>query len=143
MSDKSINGCKIFENPDEAVYVAKSKEDVYDYFVNTYGSTEECQDDTEEQFIDGLIEIELSCDYAQRERTWVSDDTGEKSISSYYEEYKKSAQKDVGVDVIAYLVWQLLHSKLMLKCSHNEGIFYGNQENRIPRPSIKPLYHHR
>lgn len=105
MDDLQINGFKIFENHDEAVYAAKSKEDVYTYFVNMYGSTEECQNQTKEQFIDELIEIELSSECAQKNRTYLSDDTGEESISSYYDEYKKVALKNEGVGVIAYLTW--------------------------------------
>ena len=105
MSNLQINGFKIFENHDEAVYAAKSKDDVYEYFVNMYGATEECQNQTKKQFIDELIEIELSSECAQRERTYLSDDTGEESISSYYGEYKKAALKNEGTDVIAYLVW--------------------------------------
>ncbi|MCW3176256.1 hypothetical protein RMB13_07245 [Acinetobacter sp. V102_4] len=105
MNDLEINGYKIFENHDEAVYVAKSKEDVYDYFVENYGSTEECQDETKEQFIENLIEIELDSKCTQHKREWISDDTGERSESSYYDEYKKVASKDEGTEVIAYLVW--------------------------------------
>ena len=100
-----INGYKIFENSDEAVYVAKSKEDVYNYFVKMYGSTEDCQDETKEQFIDGLIEVELDSESAKKVRMWHSDDTGELTASRYLDEYKKVAIKDVGADVIAYLVW--------------------------------------
>lgn len=105
MNNLQINGFKIFENHDEAVYAAKSKEDVYTYFVNMYGSTEECQNQTKEQFIDELIEIELSSECAQRERTYLSDDTGEESVSSYYNEYKKVALKNKSADAIAYLTW--------------------------------------
>ncbi|MCH7390279.1 hypothetical protein [Acinetobacter dispersus] len=100
-----INGYKIFENDDEAVYAAKSKEDVYNFFVENYGPTEECQDQTKEQFIEQLIEIEIDSDSAQRLRTWHNDDTGEITESSYYQEYKNAAVKDQGTDVIAYLVW--------------------------------------
>lgn len=100
-----INGYKIFENSDEAVYVAKSKEDVYNYFVKMYGSTEDCQDETKEQFIDGLIEVELDSESAKKVRMWHSDDTGELTASRYLDEYKKVAIKDVGADVIAYLEW--------------------------------------
>ena len=100
-----INGFKIFENADEAVYAAKSKEDVYDYFVKMYGSTEDCQSKTKEQFIDELIEIELSSDSANRIRTWHNDDTGEITESTYYDEYKKVAEKNDGVDVVDYLTW--------------------------------------
>jgi len=100
-----INGFKIFENTDEAVYTARSKEDVYDYFVKMYGSTEDCQSQTKEQFIDELIEIELSSDSANRIRTWHNDDTGEITESTYYDEYKKVAEKNDGVDVVAYLTW--------------------------------------
>ena len=100
-----INGYSIFENYDEAVYVAKSKKDVYNYFVGNYGSTEECQDQTKDEFIDSLIEIELDSECAQRQRTWHSDDTGDITESSYYDEYKKSAEKDNGVEVNAFLVW--------------------------------------
>ena len=100
-----INGYKIFENCDEAVYAAKSKEDVYNYFVKMYGSTEDCQDETKEQFIDGLIEIELDSESAKKVRKWHNDDTGEVTASRYIDEYKKVAEKNDGVDVIAYLVW--------------------------------------
>ena len=100
-----INGFKIFENTDEAVYEAKSKEDVYDYFVEMYGSTEDCQSQTKEQFIDELVEIEADSDSAQRIRTWHNDDTGEITESTYYDEYKKVAEKNDGVDVVAYLTW--------------------------------------
>ena len=100
-----INGFKIFENTDEAVYAAKSKEDVYDYFVEMYESTEDRQSKTKEQFIDELIEIELSSDSANRIRTWHNDDTGEITENTYYDEYKKVAEKNNGVDVVAYLTW--------------------------------------
>ena len=100
-----INGYKIFENCDEAVYVAKSKEDVYNYFVATYGPTEDCQSKTKEQFIDGLVEIELDSGCAKRERTWLNDDTGEVSKSSYLDEYNNVASINDGVDVIDYLTW--------------------------------------
>lgn len=100
-----INGYKIFENEDDAVYAAKPKEAVYDYFVKNYGSTEECQDETKDQFIANLIEIELDSEIAKRDRTWISDDTGETFDTSYYQEYKIAAEKDKGTAVIAYLTW--------------------------------------
>lgn len=100
-----INSYKIFENEDDAVYVAQSKEDVYNYFVENYGSTEECQNQTKDQFIDQLIEIELDGNCAQRKRDWIDDDSGVISESTYYDEYKKVAEKDQGTEVIAYLVW--------------------------------------
>lgn len=105
MNDLEINGYKIFINPDEAVYTAKSKEEVYNYFVENYGSTEDCQDQSKEQFIENLNEIELDSDCAQRDRDWVNEDTGVISTSSYYLEYKVVASKDEGTEVIAYLVW--------------------------------------
>lgn len=100
-----VNDYKIFENHDEAVYAAKSKEDVYNYFVNMYGSTEECQNKTKEQFIDELSEIDINGKVAQRKRLYVSDDDGYEWESSYYDEYKKVALRNIGADVIAYLVW--------------------------------------
>ena len=100
---KIINGYRLFENTDEAVYIAKSKEDVYDYFVKNYGSTEDCQGQNKEQFIDELIEINLDSDSANRTRTWVNDDTGENYKTSYYEEYRKAALKNDCVSVIASL----------------------------------------
>ncbi|WP_017816607.1 hypothetical protein [Acinetobacter baumannii] len=105
MNDLEINGYKIFTNPDEAVYAAKSKEDVYNYFVENYGSTEECQDETKEQFINNLNEVELDSDCAQRNREWINEDTGMISTSSCYQEYKHVASKDEGTEVIAFLVW--------------------------------------
>lgn len=54
-----INGYRIFENCDDAIYVAKSKEDVYSYFVENYGSTEDCQCKTKDEFIENLREIEI------------------------------------------------------------------------------------
>ncbi|MCK0925095.1 hypothetical protein BFR80_013515 [Acinetobacter pittii] len=104
-NELEINGYKIFENYDEAVYVAKSKEDVYDYFVDNYGPTEECQNETKEQFIENLIEIDVASEFAQCIRTYISDDTGEVSESSHYEQYKEVASKDEGTEVIAYWVW--------------------------------------
>ncbi|MBM0876365.1 hypothetical protein [Acinetobacter pittii] len=104
-NELEINGYKIFENYDEAVYVAKSKEDVYDYFVDNYGPTEECQNETKEQFIENLIEIDVASEFAQRNREWINEDTGMISTSSYYQEYKHVASKDEGTEVIAFLVW--------------------------------------
>lgn len=100
-----INGYKIFENCDDAIYVAKSKEDVYKYFVENYGSTEDCQGETKDEFVGNLREIELNSKECQCTRLWTSDDDGSESESSYYDEYKKSVKKGVNVDVIAYLVW--------------------------------------
>lgn len=100
-----INGYQIFENQDEAVYLAKSKEDVYNYFVENYGSTEDCQNETKEQFIKNLIEIELDSDFTKRDRDWLNDDTGEITRGSYLDAYRESALKDNGTDVIAYLTW--------------------------------------
>jgi hypothetical protein len=100
-----INGFCIFVNEDEAIYVAKSREDIYEYFVEMYGSTEDCQNETKEEFIENLTEIDLSSDYCKKVRTWISDDDGSEWESSYYDEYAKSANKNDGVDVIAYLVW--------------------------------------
>lgn len=102
---KIINGYRLFENTDEAVYMAKSKEDVYDYFVENYGSTEDCQGQTKEQFINELIEISLDSDSANRVRSWISDDTEEVYQTSYYDEYKSAATKNNGVSVIACLAW--------------------------------------
>lgn len=102
---EQINDYKIFENEDDAVYAAKSKEDVYSYFVENYGSTEDCQGQTKEQFIEQLIEIELESNCAQRTREWMNDNNGEIFETSYYQEYKKAAEKDQGTEVIAYLVW--------------------------------------
>ena len=100
-----INGYKIYENDDDAIYASKSKEDVYNYFVENYGSTEDCQNQTKEQFIEQLVEIELDGKCAQHTREWTSDDDGMVFESTYYDEYKKVAEKDQGTEVIAYLVW--------------------------------------
>lgn len=105
MNKLEINGYKLFENTDEAVYIAKSKEDVYSYFVKNYGSTEDCQSQPKDQFIESLVEIELDSDCAKRHRTWHNDDTGEITQGSYLDAYKESALKDSGTDVIAYLEW--------------------------------------
>ena len=103
--DLEINGYKLFENCDEAVYVAKSKDDVYNYFIKNYGSTEGCQSQTKEQFINDLIEIDLSSDYAKEIKTWHNDDTGDITKISYYDEYKNVASGNGDVEVIAYLAW--------------------------------------
>lgn len=100
-----INGYKIFQNGDDAVYAAKSKEDVYNYFVENYGSTEHCQGETKEQFIANLMEIDLDSEIAQSERTWIDDNTGNEFNASYYQEYKIAAEKDQDTAVIAYLTW--------------------------------------
>lgn len=100
-----INGYGIFENYDDAIYVAKSKEDVYNYFVENYGSTEDCQYQTKHEFIENLREIEVNSAECQATRKWFNDANGTESESSYYDEYKESVEKGVNVDVIAYLVW--------------------------------------
>lgn len=102
---KEINDYKIFENEDEAVYVAKSKEDVYDYFVDHYGSTEWCQNQSKDEFINGLTEIDIDSAPSKKIRTFISDDDGSECKSSYYEEYKKAALNNHGVSVIAFLTW--------------------------------------
>ena len=102
-----INGYQIFKNEDDAVYIAKSKEDVYEYFVENYGSTEDCQNQTKDKFINELIDIELDSKPCQIFQDWYNDETGETTYggSSYYDEYKKYAELDKGTNVIAYLCY--------------------------------------
>lgn len=100
-----INGYSIFMNDDEAIYCAKSKEDVYDYFVENYGSTEECQNQTKEEFINELIEINPSSECAQKKSTWYNEDEGFEYESSYFKEYEFYANKDSGTYVICFLTW--------------------------------------
>lgn len=100
-----INGYSMFMNEDEAIYCAKSKEDVYNYFVDNYGSTEELQEHTKDEFINALTEIDLNSDYAQKVSTWYDEGNDKEYQSSYYEEYKAIAKRNIGTYVVCFLTW--------------------------------------
>lgn len=97
--DFQINGYQLIENCDEAIYAAKTKEDVYQYYIENYGDTET----SKEQFLNGLFVYDLSSEDVHKIRDFINDDTGEDYISSYYQQYKDAAIKDTGCQPVLFM----------------------------------------
>ena len=104
MENLEINGYKLFDNEDDAVYVAKSKEDVLKFYEDTYGTTQENCDMTHEEFLDAVTELSLSSESIQKEITVAEEtDTGTKTTNvSVYSLYVEEAQKDQGCSPVLW-----------------------------------------
>jgi len=99
MYNFQLYGYQLIRNEDEAIYVAKTKADVYAYNVEHYGE----QEKSEAQFIEDLEILDLNSDEVHKVRSLHDDQTGEDDLSSYYSYYQEVALNDQGCTPIIYL----------------------------------------
>lgn len=92
--NKEINEYKLIDCDDDAIYIAKSKQDVLDYWYENYGSLLEERDLSDEEFLEDLVVMDLNSDRVTIARNFLMDeDTGEEKESSYWDIYKEAAEE--------------------------------------------------
>ena len=89
-----INGYKIFDIDEDAMYVSKSKEDLLENILK-YGDIEEVYGISQEQMFDEVREVSLCSDEAQKERDWADE-----YVKCVYDLYKEAATVDQGTQMI-------------------------------------------
>lgn len=102
MKNLSINGYKFISCEDDALYVAKSKQDVLDYYKENYGSPFDLLKISDEEFLDDLVIYDLDSEYMQMKRNIKNDDNGEFTNESYYDYYEKAAREDIGCQPVLW-----------------------------------------
>lgn len=90
----NINGYKIFNIPEDGVYVAKSKEDLLEN-VKIYGDVEEIYGVTEQELLEEMKEISLCSKEAQEIKDWADD-----IVKCIYDLYAEVAREDKGTSMI-------------------------------------------
>lgn len=90
-----IDGYKLFENPDEAIYVAKSKEAVLKYHKDTYGTPQDICNMTDAEFLESLDELAMNSDQVKKQ--FVLNEEGNKGNSkvktTIYQQYLNAVAK--------------------------------------------------
>lgn len=102
MENLSINGYKLIYCDDDALYVAKCKQDVLDYYRTNYGAPFELLKMSDQEFLDDLIIHDLESEIVQQSRSILNDDNGEKTSESYYEYYVVAAKEDKGCQPVLW-----------------------------------------
>ncbi|WP_336982433.1 hypothetical protein [Acinetobacter modestus] len=100
--DFIINGYHLYEVEDDAIYVAKSIEDVLNYCKKNYGEIEEIYDCKESEFKQLVSHINLCEKIVHLSRDFLSDDDGTHSHSTYYQFYSEVAKRDDGCEPIIF-----------------------------------------
>lgn len=91
--NKEINGYKLIDCDDDAIYVAKSKQDVLNYWIENYGTPLDLIGLSDEEFLEDLVVMELNSERVTLEREFLMDeDTGDKKKSTYWDFYKEAAE---------------------------------------------------
>lgn len=100
--DFIINGYHLYEIDDDAIYAAKSIEELLNYCKNTYGEIKEIYDCEEDKFHQIVSPINLCEKIVHISRTFISDDDGAHSNSTYYQLYSEVAKKDGGCEPVIF-----------------------------------------
>ena len=102
MSNLNINNYELILSEDDAIYVAKSKEDVLSFYKENYGNPSDDLLCSDQEFLENLIVYDLKSDIVQKIRIIKNDDSGENTAESYYEYYKKAAIEDKGCQPVLW-----------------------------------------
>ncbi|MEO3357276.1 hypothetical protein [Acinetobacter haemolyticus] len=100
--DFIINGYHLYEVEEDAIYVAKSLDDVLNYCKNTYGAINDVYDCDETEFHKLVTQINLCENIVHTDINFLSDDDGTLSNSTYYKFYSGVAEKDDGCKPIIF-----------------------------------------
>ena len=102
MKDLIINGYKLICCDDDALYVAKTKKDVLDFYKENYGEPIDNLLCSDSEFLEELIIYDLDSQVVQKQRIILNDDNGEKTCKSYYEYYIRAAKEDKGCQPVLW-----------------------------------------
>lgn len=92
--NKEINEYKLIDCDDDAIYIAKSKQDVLYYWYQNYGSPLDLIHVSDEEFLEDLVVMDLNSERVNIVRDFLMDeDTSETKKSSYWEFYKETAEE--------------------------------------------------
>ena len=91
-SNFMVNNFLLINVDDDAIYIAKSKEDVLDYWKKYYGTPMEIVGETDEEFLDALEVMDLTSDEVHKIREWWYLDYVDEQPKSYYDVYLQHAE---------------------------------------------------
>lgn len=100
-----INGYKVFKNDDDALYVAKSTDDVLEYYKGLVGDDLGGNFDSDDQFKDQLILLELNNGYVTKLTKIHDDENGCTVETTIYDLYRKQAELNVKCEPIVWFNW--------------------------------------
>jgi len=89
-----INGYKIYDIDEDAMYVSKSKESLLENIL-MYGDIEEVYGISVDELFEEVREVSLCSKEAQSEREWADD-----KVKCIYDLYKEVAEADQGTQII-------------------------------------------
>lgn len=96
-----INGYKLIGDESE-LYVAKSKQQVLEYYKSNYGTPSQNIGISDAEYLDQLDIYDLSSSIVHKRKKILNDDTGESDFKSYYQLYEETALEDRGCQAIVY-----------------------------------------
>lgn len=100
-----INNYALFKNDDDAIYVAKSKDDVLEYYKSLFGDDLGGGFESDEDFKNQLIELDINSDYVMN-KIKIHDDEKRRTIeTTIYDLYKEEAKKAVKCEPIVWFNW--------------------------------------
>lgn len=93
-SNFMVNNFLLINVDDDAIYLAKSKQDVLNYWKEHYGTPMELVGETDEEFLEGLRVLDLDSEEANKIRTSIVEEVTDytEEIRSYYDVYAYEAQ---------------------------------------------------
>ncbi|MBF7691573.1 hypothetical protein [Acinetobacter pollinis] len=100
-----INGYKLFLNNDDAIYVAKSKDDVLEYYKELVGDDLGGDFESDEAFKDQLIILQVDSDYVAKLTKIHDDENGCTVETTIYDLYKEQAELNVKCEPIVWFNW--------------------------------------
>lgn len=91
--NRMINDYFLIDCDDDAIYLAKSKQDVLNYWKEYYGTPMELVGETDEEFLEGLTVLDLSSEEVQKSRLNIHEELPDymKIYYSYYDTYSYHA----------------------------------------------------
>lgn len=103
MKEFMVNDFLLIDVNDDAIYIAKSKQDVLDYWKKYYGTPMELVGETDEEFLDALEVMDLTSDEVHRSREWWYLDYDDEQPKTYYDLYLQQAEiSDVNCEPILW-----------------------------------------
>lgn len=93
-SNFMVNNFLLINVDDDAIYLAKSKQDVLNYWKDHYGTPMELVGETDEEFLDGLRVLDLDSEEVNKIRVSIVEEVTDytEEIRSYFDVYVYEAQ---------------------------------------------------
>lgn len=90
----TINDYLLIDCDDDAIYLAKSKQDVLNYWKEHYGTPMELVGETDEEFLEDLRVLDLDSEEVNKIRTSIVEEVTDytEGIRSYFDVYAYEAQ---------------------------------------------------